>query len=120
MKKLIKAGLVVASTFIGAQAMAASMDCEIGEAQYNRDYGGYTCYTVEFGSETASTTYKIISDKAVSNVVWDGAAASCGVSSSTSCTVQTSANTVHAATAIILFQDGSWEKAWATSLFNNI
>ncbi|KAF7764902.1 hypothetical protein PCIT_b1001 [Pseudoalteromonas citrea] len=120
MKKLIKIGTLVLSTFMGSQAFAASMECTIGDPQYNRDYNNYTCYTVEFGSTYAQTTFKIVGNKAISHVIWGDAAANCGFSNSASCTVLTSANKVHAATAKVLYQDGSWETVWATSLFNNI
>ncbi|WP_462165007.1 hypothetical protein [Pseudoalteromonas xiamenensis] len=120
MRNIFKKSFLLASAFVGFQAFAGSMTCTIGEAQYNRPYKNYTCFTVEFGSEEAATTFSIKADKPVSYVIWGDVAASCGVSASTSCQVMTTANKVHAATATILFQDGSWEKAWATSLFNNI
>ncbi|WP_281557384.1 hypothetical protein [Thalassomonas sp. RHCl1] len=119
MKKLLTAGLLVASSFATSQAYAAAMECYVDTPAYDH-YTTGSCFAMVWGENKATAVFRIkdAASKPISSVIWDGAAKSCGTGG-TGCAVSIYAFRQYTATATVLYQDGTWGTASATASFED-
>ncbi|WDE07107.1 hypothetical protein SG34_009550 [Thalassomonas viridans] len=119
MKKLIGAGLVLASSFVAAHASAATMECYVDTQAYD-SFTPNQCFAVVWGQSRTTAVFRIAGStgKPINQVIWSGAASSCGVSGS-SCSISIRAYKTYTARATVLYQDGTWDTASATASFES-
>ncbi|WDD96706.1 hypothetical protein [Thalassomonas actiniarum] len=119
MKKLLTAGLLVASSFATSQAYAAAMECYVDTPAYDQYTTGY-CSALVWGANKATAVFRIkdAASKPISSVSWGGATASCGTGGAY-CSITIYAFRQYTATAIVNYQDGTWSTASATASFED-
>ncbi|MBU2970049.1 hypothetical protein KO527_11870 [Pseudoalteromonas sp. C2R02] len=118
MNKFLKAGILVASSVFGSQAMAANMQCYVDTQAYDHFTADH-CEALIFGANKATAVFRIVgASKPIDSVIWKDAAKSCGTSG-TFCSVSIRAFRTNKATATILYSDGTWGSASATASFED-
>ncbi|SFC69189.1 hypothetical protein [Pseudoalteromonas denitrificans] len=118
MNKLLKTGILLASSLFGAQAMAVNMECYVDTQAYDH-YTTNHCEALVWGASTATAVFRISgASKPIKSVIWSNAASSCGTSG-TSCSFTIRAFRSNKAEALILYQDNTWGTASATALFED-
>ncbi|WP_281558390.1 hypothetical protein [Thalassomonas sp. RHCl1] len=119
MKKLIGAGLLLASSFVASHASAATMECYVDTQAYDT-FTPNQCFALLWGQSKTTAVFRIAGStgKPISQVIWSGAASSCGVSGS-SCSFSIRAYRTYTAKATILYQDGTWDTASAKASFES-
>lgn len=118
MNKFLKAGILVASSVFGSQAMAANMECYVDTQAYDHFTPNH-CMAMVWGANKATAVFRIAgASKAIDSVIWKDVAKSCGTSG-TSCSITIRAFRTNKATATILYSDGTWGTASATASFED-
>ena len=118
MNKFLKAGILVASSIFGSQAMAANMECYVDTQAYDQFTANH-CAALIFGANKATAVFRIVgASKPINSVIWKDAAKSCGTSG-TFCSISIRAFRPNKATATILYTDGTWDTASATASFED-
>ena len=117
MKKIIGAGLLLASSFVASQASAATMECYVDTQAYDT-FTPHQCFAVLWGQSKTTAVFRIAGGKPINQVIWSGAASSCGVSGS-SCSISIRAYKTYTARATVLYQDGTWDTASTSASFES-
>ena len=110
MKKRIILSTLLSSCLLASSAFATDLVCEVYPKNGGNQMGSGTSYCAafdfSFGNSTSGKFYLKNISKPISQVIWNGKA---NCSGGTSCGVTVRAYSVTQASALVLYQDGTYE-----------
>ncbi len=119
MKLLISSIILAAASFTSFGSSAAQMECYVDTKAYDQ-FTPNRCFSMVWGQRTSTAVFRVANTtKAISNIIWQDDASSCGSGSNTHCSFTVYSFQTYTGTATVLYADGTWEKVSAKASFED-